>query len=205
MFTGIVLDLGVVRAIEPLAGDVRLTIGTRKVSLEHVGIGDSIAVNGVCLTVIACGPKHLVADVSRETLRVTCLQQLTTDAAVNLELALRVGDPLGGHFVSGHVDGVGQVVSMNEDARSQRVRFRVPPELARYIAAKGSVTIDGVSLTVNSVTGHEFDVNIIPHTQQVTTLGQLRAGDMVNVEVDQMARYADRLLGFANLTRVQGS
>ncbi|MBK6597982.1 MAG: riboflavin synthase [Proteobacteria bacterium] len=204
MFTGIVLDFGTVREVEPLAGDLRLTVGTRKLDLANVGIGDSVAVNGVCLTVIACGPRHFVADVSRETLAVTTLHQLAQNTAVNLELALRVGDPLGGHLVSGHVDGVGQVVSCHDDARSQRLRFRVPAALARYVAVKGSVTVDGVSLTVNAVTDSEFDVNIIPHTQQMTTLGQLRPGDLVNVEIDQMARYAERLLGLSAAQPVQG-
>ncbi|HPF26133.1 MAG TPA: riboflavin synthase [Steroidobacteraceae bacterium] len=205
MFTGIVLDIGTVQALESLAGDLRLTITTQRLPLERVAIGDSVAVSGVCLTVISRTANQFAADVSRETLAVTTLHRLVVGSRVNLELALRVGDPLGGHLVSGHVDGLAQLVSAVEDARSRRLRFRLPAELARFVAVKGSVTIDGVSLTVNAVDTCEFELNLIPHTLTVTTLGQLRAGDAVNIEIDQMARYAERLLGFERSVTHQGS
>ncbi len=205
VFTGIVLDIGTVQALESLAGDLRLTITTQRLPLERVAIGDSVAVSGVCLTVISRTANQFAADVSRETLAVTTLHRLVVGSRVNLELALRVGDPLGGHLVSGHVDGLAQLVSAVEDARSRRLRFRLPAELARFVAVKGSVTIDGVSLTVNAVDTCEFELNLIPHTLTVTTLGQLRAGDAVNIEIDQMARYAERLLGFERSVTHQGS
>lgn len=205
VFTGIVLDIGTVQALEPLAGDLRLTVATQRLPLDRVAIGDSIAVSGVCLTVIDHRANQFTADVSRETLAVTTLHRLVVGSPVNLELALRVGDALGGHLVSGHVDGLAQLVSTVDDARSRRLRFRLPAELARFIAVKGSVTVDGVSLTVNAVADSEFEVNLIPHTLAVTTLGQLRAGDAVNIEIDQMARYAERLLGFERSVTHQGS
>lgn len=205
VFTGIVLEIGTVQALESLAGDLRLTITTQRLPLERVAIGDSVAVSGVCLTVISRTANQFAADVSRETLAVTTLHRLVVGSRVNLELALRVGDPLGGHLVSGHVDGLAQLVSAVEDARSRRLRFRLPAELARFVAVKGSVTIDGVSLTVNAVDTCEFELNLIPHTLTVTTLGQLRAGDAVNIEIDQMARYAERLLGFERSVTHQGS
>jgi riboflavin synthase len=195
MFTGIVTDIGRIEALEPRGGDVRLVVGVTRLPLARMTIGDSIAVAGVCLTATELRERVFAADVSLETLGLTTLGALAVGSPVNLEAALRAGDPLGGHLVSGHVDGLGQVVAATADARSLRLRFRVAPELSRYIARKGSVTVDGVSLTVNDVAGHEFGVNLIPHTQEVTTLGRLAVGDRVNIEIDQMARYAERLLG----------
>lgn len=194
MFTGIVQDVGEIRRREGRSGDVRLTIAVRRLDLGSQRIGDSVCVHGVCLTVIGLEDDAFVADVSRETLRLTTLGELREGAPVNLEPALRAGDPLGGHLVSGHVDGVAEVVSVTGDARSLRVVFRVPEHLSRYIARKGSVAIDGVSLTVNDVEGTAFGVNLVPHTQEVTTLGALAPGARVNLEVDQVARYVERLL-----------
>ncbi len=164
--------------------------------LEDVRTGDSIAVAGVCLTALDITQDSFAADVSRETLNLTTLGALESGAAVNLEKALRLNDRLGGHLVSGHIDGLGHVVGIQSDARSQRWRFEVPATLARYIASKGSVCIDGVSLTVNEVDGLCFGVNLIPHTQEVTTFGARGIGDAVNIEVDRMARYAERLAEF---------
>jgi riboflavin synthase len=195
MFTGIITDLGRIEAHEPRDGDVRLVVGVTRLPLARMAIGDSIAVAGVCLTATELLVTSFSADVSLETLRLTTLGSTQVGTIVNLEAALRAGDPLGGHLVSGHVDGVGHVVAATPDARSLRLRFRVAPELSRYIARKGSVAVDGVSLTVNDVAGDEFGVNLIPHTQDVTTLGRLKVGDRVNIEIDQMARYAERLLG----------
>ncbi len=193
MFTGIVQDIGHVARIEPRGGDTRLVIAAAGLNLSDVAIGDSIAVAGVCLTAIALDGHTFAADVSVETLSCTTLGTLREGAAVNLEKALRLTDRLGGHLVSGHVDGVGRVVSITPDARSQRWIFEVPRELVRYIAAKGSVCVDGVSLTVNEVDGTRFGVNLIPHTVEVTTFGARRIDDAVNVEVDLLARYVERL------------
>jgi riboflavin synthase len=195
LFTGIVTDIGRIQALEPRGGDVRLVVAVTALPLARMSLGDSIAVAGVCLTATDLQANRFAADVSRETLSLTTLGALAVGSRVNLEAALRAGDPLGGHLVSGHVDGVATVQSAETEARSLRLRFRVPTGLARYIARKGSVTIDGVSLTVNDVAGEEFGVNLIPHTQEVTTLGGLKTGDRVNIEIDQMARYAERLLG----------
>ena len=194
MFTGIVQDVGVVRALEPRGGDLRLLIEVGSLPLGGVRPGDSVAVSGVCLTVLEPGPRSFAADVSRETLALTTLGDLRPGSRVNLEPALRAGDALGGHLVSGHVDGIAEVVSLEGDARSVRLRVRCPAGLARYVARKGSVALDGVSLTVNEVQGEEFGVNLIPHTQSVTTLGEWRAGRRINMEVDQVARYVERLL-----------
>ncbi|MEO7200169.1 MAG: riboflavin synthase [Dokdonella sp.] len=193
MFTGIVAAVGRVHAIESRGGDVRLSIEAGGLDLSDVRIGDSIAVSGVCLTAIELDDGRFSADVSTETLALTSLGQLRAGDPVNLEKALRLADRLGGHLVSGHVDGLGQLLSIEHDARSQRWRFAVPAALARYIAGKGSVCIDGVSLTVNDVAGNQFGVNLIPHTLDVTTLGRRQVGDMVNIEVDQIARYIERL------------
>jgi len=195
MFTGIVQDIGQVRVRTPRGGDVRLTIGVSKLSLAGVHVGDSIAVSGVCLTVAELAVDAFSADVSRETLSLTTLDRLEAGTRVNLEPALRAGDPLGGHLVSGHVDGVVTIASVAADARSTRVVVQVPAALRRYVSRKGSVTLDGVSLTVNEVDGSTFGINLIPHTQQVTTLGGLQPGDRLNLEVDQIARYVERLLG----------
>ena len=194
LFTGIVQDIGEVRALEARGGDVHLAIGCRQLELSRVAVGDSICVQGCCLTVTERGGQTFAADVSRETLSVTTLGDLLVGSPVNLEPALRAGDPLGGHLVSGHVDGVARVVAVTPEARSVRLKIAVPAELARYIAPKGSVAVDGVSLTINEVEDAVFGVNLIPHTLSVTTLGRLDAGARVNLEVDPIARYLERLL-----------
>jgi len=194
VFTGIIQDIGSVQSREIRGGDERLVIASEKLDLSRVAIGDSICVQGVCLTVAELQGNTFAADASLETLSVTTLGELAAGSLVNLEPALRAGDPLGGHLVSGHVDGVAQVSAVSSDARSVRVTFTVPHSLARYIARKGSVTIDGVSLTVNEVDADTFGVNLIPHTQAVTTLGRLQAGARVNLEVDPIARYVERLV-----------
>ena len=194
MFTGIVQDVGRVLASEPRGGDVRLTIGCERLDLASARVGDSLCVQGCCLTAIELRAKTFTADVSRETLALTTLGDLEPGAAVNLETALRAGDPLGGHLVSGHIDGVARVTAVESEARSQRLTIAAPAGLARYLAPKGSVAVDGVSLTINSVAGASFGVNIIPHTQSTTTLGQLAVGARVNLEVDQIARYVYRLM-----------
>lgn len=194
MFTGIVQDVGRVEVCEARGGDLRLVIACSPSLLAGVRVGDSICVQGCCLTATQVEGRAFAADVSRETLGLTTLGELAVGAAVNLEPALRAGDALGGHLVSGHIDGVAQVVAMSGDARSQRLNIAVPPALARYLAPKGSVAVDGVSLTINAVEQATFGVNIIPHTQAVTTLGRLEAGTRVNLEVDQVARYLARLI-----------
>lgn len=194
MFTGIVEALGSVAQLEQRGGDVRLTIDTGGLDIADVALGDSIAVNGVCLTVVALPGNGFVADVSQETLDFTTAGQWRAGTPVNLERALMAQSRLGGHIVSGHVDGVGEVVSRHPDARSERFRLRAPAALARYIAHKGSITVDGVSLTVNRVEGAEFELNIIPHTQAVTVIGGYGPGTRVNLEVDVIARYLERLL-----------
>jgi len=193
MFTGIVQGVATVRAIEPRGGDVTLVFDTAGISLADIELGGSIAVSGVCLTATRFDTASFAADVSRETLSLTTLGSWVVGSRVNLEKALLAGQALGGHYVTGHVDGVGELVSRHDDARSVRMEFRVPPELARYVARKGSICIDGVSLTVNGARGDRFDVNLVPHTQAVTTLGEWRAGRRVNLEVDQVARYVERL------------
>jgi riboflavin synthase len=194
LFTGIVQDVGHIVKREERAGDARLVIAFKELDETRVRLGDSICVQGCCLTVTAREERSFAADLSHETLSLTTLGRLAVGAAVNLEPSLRAGDVLGGHLVSGHVDGIARVTSVESDARSRRLTIAVPPELMRYIARKGSATVDGVSLTVNEVVGASFGVNIIPHTQAVTTLGALTAGASVNLEVDQLARYVERLL-----------
>ena len=194
MFTGIVQGVGRVRAVESRGGDVTMWIETARVPLAGVEIGGSIAVNGCCLTAVQLEGNAFKADLSRETLSLTTASQWQPGTAVNLEKALTAGQALGGHYVTGHVDGVGQVVSRHDDARSVRVEFEVPAELARYIARKGSVCVDGVSLTVNGVAGPRFDVNLVPHTLEMTILGGYRPGTRVNLEVDIIARYLERLV-----------
>lgn len=194
MFTGIVQDVGRVLSLEARGGDVRLAIACDRLDPSHMKVGDSLCVQGCCLTAVELHERSFAADVSRETLSLTTLGELTAGARVNLEPALKAGDPLGGHLVSGHVDGVGELVAISGEARSTRIEIAVPSALSRYIARKGSVTIDGVSLTINEVQGATFGINLIPHTQAVTTLGALRVGGRVNVEVDQLARYVERLL-----------
>jgi riboflavin synthase len=194
MFTGIVQDLGRIEAREPRGGDVRLTIAVDRFDLGHTAIGDSICVQGVCLTVIDLRAGRFVADVSRETLTLTTLGELEVSATVNIEAALRAGDPLGGHLMSGHIDGVATVTQTRIEARSRRVSIAIPACLARYIVRKGSVALDGVSLTVNEVQEAVFGVNLIPHTLAVTTLGRVATGTRLNLEVDQLARYVERLM-----------
>ena len=194
MFTGIVQDIGRVQAREARGGDVRLVIAAQRLDLSVVRVGDSICVQGCCLTATAVQARTFAADVSRETLALTTLGELQPGATVNLEPALRAGDPLGGHLLSGHVDGVGEVLSREADARSVRLSIAVPAALERFVAPKGSIAVDGVSLTVNAVLPGSFAVNIIPHTQSSTTLGALAVGARVNLEVDQVARYLARLL-----------
>ena len=194
MITGIIQDVGRILALEALGGDTRLTVAVDRLDLARVAPGDSIAVAGVCLTALALDARAFSADVSRETLALTTIGDWRVGRRVNLEPALRAGDALGGHLVSGHVDGVAEVSTRADDARSQRFRIRVPLPLARYIARKGSVALDGVSLTVNAVEQQEFEVNLVPHTLAATTLAGLGVGDRVNLEVDQIARYTERLL-----------
>jgi len=194
MFTGIVQDVGRVEALTPRGGDIRLAIRVSRLDLARTAIGDSICVQGCCVTAVALHGQLFEADLSRETLAVTTLGSLAVGAAVNLEPALRAGDALGGHLVSGHVDGVATVISEATDARSTRVVIEVPSALARYVARKGSVAVDGVSLTVNEVADLRFGVNLIPHTRELTTLGALVPGSRVNLEIDQVARYVERLL-----------
>jgi riboflavin synthase len=198
MFTGIIQSVGRVAAAEARGGDLRLVIDASelaaKVEARRLEVGESVAVNGACLTVIDPSPGHFSADVSRETLDLTTLGSLRVGDPVNLEPALRAGDPLGGHLMSGHVDGRAQIVALQRDARSLRVTIEVPEAFARFIAPKGSVGLDGISLTVNEVEGRRFGVNLIPHTVEVTTFGALREGQWVNLEVDPLARYLERLL-----------
>ncbi len=194
MFTGIILAVGKIESIQAMGGDYRLKISTGKLSFEDTNLGDSIAVNGVCLTAVELGSNYFCADVSNETIARTILKSAVAGTAVNLELALTPSTRLGGHIVSGHVDGLGKVVSKYQDGRSYRYKFQVPNELAKYIAEKGSICINGVSLTVNEVDGAMFSVNIVPHTLQQTTLGSMTTGTEINLEVDLLARYMERLM-----------
>ena len=194
MFTGIVQDVGVVEACESRGGDLRLRIASPRLDLSAVRTGDSLCVQGCCLTATEVQGNTFAVDVSRETLSLTTLGELTAGSRVNLEPALRAGDPLGGHLVSGHIDGVARIAAVSDDARSRRLTIEAPAALARYLAPKGSVALDGVSLTINSVDGARFGVNIIPHTRTSTTLGALTPGARANLEVDQLARYIHRLM-----------
>jgi len=194
LFTGIVQDIGTVQALETRGGDVRLVIAAPRLDRSRIQVGDSICVQGCCLTATEVQAPTFAADLSRETLALTTLGELVPGAAVNLEPALRAGEPLGGHLLSGHVDGVGEILSRDADARSLRLTIGAPAPLERFLAAKGSVAVDGVSLTINAVQPGSFAVNIIPHTQAVTTLGSLAVGARVNLEIDQVARYLARLL-----------
>ncbi len=198
MFTGIIKAKGTVRQLDKRSGDVRLSVVSPDLDWSRFEVGESIAVNGVCLTAVGIGAEGFDADVSVETLDVTGLGTLAVGSAVNLEPALRVGESLGGHLVSGHVDCIGRVVEMAKDARSVRLGIEIPHPFARYIAKKGSVTVDGVSLTINEVSGNTFNLNIIPHTASVTTIGDYAVGTAVNIEVDQVARYLERLLAQDN-------
>jgi riboflavin synthase len=194
MFTGIIQAVGSIAGIEPRQGDLRLTISTGSLDLSDVALGDSIATNGICLTVIDLSREGFSADVSRETLSLTTLEKLQPGSPVNLEKALTLSTPLGGHLVSGHVDGVGRVVERRDDARSIRFRIEAPQALTRYIAHKGSICVDGASLTVNGVEGVVFDLNIVPHTLKQTIMESYRVGSEVNLEVDLVARYLERLM-----------
>jgi riboflavin synthase len=194
MFTGIIQAVGEIADMQPRGGDMRLRVRTGKLDLADVALGDSISTNGVCLTVIELPGDGYWADVSVETLNFTTLGDLGVGSRVNLEKALTPASRLGGHIVSGHVDGVGEVLSLEQDARSIRFVLRAPDELARYIAHKGSICVDGTSLTVNAVNGAEFDLNIIPQTMAETVFGEYRPGSKVNLEVDVIARYLERLV-----------
>lgn len=193
MFTGIIRSVGRIDAVEPLGADSRFVIDAGGLPMSRVNIGDSIAVNGACLTVTTKTPQGFAADVSAETLSVTTLGDLGNGAPVNLEPALTLAEPLGGHLVSGHVDGVGRLVSRRKEGRSTRMEFELPAALGRYLAVKGSVCIDGVSLTINSVSGSRVGVNLVPHTLSATIMGQYEDDSRVNVEVDLVARYLERL------------
>lgn len=194
MFTGIIEAVGEIKRVEQQQGDVRLTVATANLDLSDAQLGDSIAVNGVCLTAIELTKGQFVADVSNETLSATTMGHVKAGSAVNLECALQAQTRLGGHMVSGHVDGVGQVIERKSDARSIRFSFSLPKALGRYVAQKGSICIDGISLTVNTVGDTSFSVNIVPHTLEMTTLGKRQIGDSVNLEVDVIARYLERLM-----------
>jgi len=194
MFTGIIQAVGTVVAMQPTGGDLRLRIGTGQLSLDDVHLGDSICTNGACLTVIELPGDGYWADVSVETLDFTTLGTLQPGSRVNLEKALTPASRLGGHIVSGHVDGVGEILALQADARSIRVEVSAPAELAKYIAHKGSICIDGTSLTVNAVNGNRFELNIIPQTMAETIFDEYRPGSRVNLEVDVIARYLERLV-----------
>jgi len=194
MFTGIIAAVGAITALQPRSGDVRLRIATGKLDLSDVQLGDSIAVSGVCLTAVELPGDGFWADASRETLERTIFGAAAPGTKVNLEKALTPTTRLGGHLVSGHVDGIGTVAEWRPDGRSWRLRIQAPDELARYIAEKGSICVDGVSLTVNRVDGAAFELNIVPHTLAETTLADFRIGRPVNLEVDLIARYLERLL-----------
>ena len=195
MFTGIIEGLGHLAARETLGGDVRFTFHVGSLPFDSVQLGESIAINGVCLTVVAFDAQTFQADASTETLGLTTLGLLAEGAVINLERAMRPTDRLGGHLVSGHVDGLGQVLSIHDDARAQRWRFAAPVALRRYIAKKGSICVDGVSLTVNEVDAEGFEVALIPHTVSHTAFSNTAVGSAVNLEIDLVARYVERLLG----------
>jgi len=195
MFTGIIGAIGKIAALEERQGDKRLSIDTGSLGLEDVQLGDSIACNGVCLTAVELTATGFIADVSVETLGLTTIGDWQLGSRINLEKAMQASDRFGGHIVSGHIDGIGEVVDFYEDARSWRFRLRAPLELSRYIARKGSIAVDGTSLTVNSVEGSEFELNIVPHTLSHTIMGDYQKGTQVNLEVDMIARYLERLTG----------
>lgn len=194
MFTGLIQFIGRVAALQPRGGDLRIVIDAGSLDLSSTQAGDSIAVSGVCLTALEPHAGGFAADVSNETLACTTLGRLRVGDPVNLERSLTLATPLGGHFVSGHVDGVGRVLSIADDGRSQRWVFEVPEDLRRYIASKGSVAVNGVSLTVNELTPTGFGVNLIPHTLAHTSFGTMAVGDAINIEIDLLARYVERLM-----------
>ena len=203
MFTGIIQTLGEITASEMRGGDIRLVIKTEGMSDEIIELGDSVACNGVCLTVIEMQGKgnarSLVFDVSKESINKSLIGEWKQGQQINMELAMLPTTRFGGHIVSGHVDGLGELIKLEQDARSWRLWFKAQPELAKYIAIKGSITIDGISLTVNGVDRDEFHVNIVPHTMQVTTLGNRKVGDKVHLEIDVVARYLERLISHGEL------
>ncbi len=194
MFTGLIEGVGSLASREQRGGDARLRIAIGSLPFADVALGESISVNGVCLTVVAFDATHFEADASNETLALTTLGTLPEGRALNLERAMRPTDRLGGHLVSGHVDGIGHVLSVHADARAQRWRFSAPVALLKYVAKKGSICVDGTSLTVNEVDGEGFDVALVPHTVSHTAFSQTAVGDAVNLEVDLVARYVERLL-----------
>lgn len=194
MFTGIIQAVGHLSAITPGSVDTRLTVNVGKLPFEQVEMGESISINGACMTVVAFDQTTFSVDVSKESLTMTTLGKLKVGSPVNLERAVRLSDRLGGHLVSGHVDGVGHVVERLQEGRSWKFTLRVPADLSRYIAHKGSVTVDGVSLTVNAVDGDQFTLQIIPHTLEETIFSEYQAGSEVNIEVDLIARYLERLM-----------
>ncbi len=201
MFTGIVQAVGVMEVVQPRPGGARVRVRCPELGLSDTALGDSIAVNGVCLTVTGLSGEGFSADLSPETLERTTLGSLTAGGRLNLEKALRAGDRLGGHLVTGHVDGVGTIVRADGDAAGTRLRIRAPDELARYIACKGSICVDGTSLTVNAVDGSEFELALVPHTLGATTLGDCRVGQSVNLEVDLVARYLERIVACTGQVR----
>jgi riboflavin synthase len=194
MFTGIIQAIGTIATLEPKGQDVRIRVQTGKLDLSDVHLGDSIAVNGVCLTAVELPGDGFWADVSGETLSRTTFADLQKGSQANLEKALTPTTRLGGHLVSGHVDGIGEIISRKTDGRSERFVIRAPDALARYIAEKGSICVDGISLTVNDISGAEFELNIVPHTLVETTMSEFKPGTRVNLEVDIIARYLERLL-----------
>ena len=194
MFTGIIEAVGRIKKIEPVGGDMRLHLDVGNLDMSDVQLGDSIAVNGVCLTAIEFNKQYFVADVSNETINLTSLKGLSIGSEVNLEKALLPTTRLGGHLVSGHVDGLGEVVAIKEESRSIQIIIKAPDNLKHYIATKGSICIDGTSLTVNNITDTDFEINIVPHTQQETIIKNYMPGIKVNLEVDLIARYLERLL-----------
>ena len=194
MFTGIIVATGQVSSLAEKGGDLELGIDAAALDLDRIAVGDSVSVQGACLTVTRKDGTRFYADVSRETMAKTTLGALSPGSRVNLEPSLRAGDALGGHWVSGHVDAVGNLRALVQDARSWRLEFELPASLMRFVAPKGSICVNGVSLTVNQVDGRRFDVKIIPHTFKVTTLGELKIDDGVNIEIDVIARYLERLM-----------
>ena len=194
MFTGIIVATGRITSLAEKSGDLELGIDAAALDLQRIAVGDSVSVQGACLTVTRKDGTRFYADVSRETMAKTTLGELSPGSRVNLEPSLRAGDALGGHWVSGHVDAGGKLKALVQDARSWRLEFELPASLMRFVAPKGSICVNGVSLTVNEVDGRRFDVNIIPHTFKVTTLGELKIDDGVNIEIDVIARYLERLM-----------
>jgi riboflavin synthase len=200
MFTGIIVATGRIASLTEKGGDLELAVDAASLDFKRIAIGDSVSVQGACLTVTRMEDTRFYADVSRETMAKTTLGRLNTGSRVNLEPSLRAGDALGGHLVSGHVDSVGTLAALVQDGRSWRLQFELPAPLMRFVAPKGSICVDGVSLTVNEVDGRRFDVNIIPHTLEVTTLGELKIDAGVNIEIDVIARYIERLMpGFIDI------